>query len=262
MKKMSWENQKVNVEQKIEEVKEKPVLFEKLKDLKSTRGIKILSYGNFSTGKTHFALNSPGPVYVIDTENGSTPLADKFPDANIVNICEMDNDNLNEKDDVRNLENFQKVVDYLLTIPDNEIGTIIVDSISDLWDWSQAYAKTKIFKIPIENRFQQQWDWQVPNKIYLKQLRKLINKNCNIIFCARAGEEYAGAGQPSGTYKPQCQKKTPYWVDIVLFHEVKYLNKQINFFAKIEKCRQKGTVIGKVIENPSLEKLNEVIKNG
>ena len=89
---------------------------------------------------------------------------------------------------------------------------------------------------------------------------KLINKNCNVVFCARASEEYAGAGQPSGRYKPSCQKATPYWVDVVLFHEIRFINKQVSFFAKIEKCRQNGTIIGQSIENPTSEKIKEIME--
>ncbi len=256
---MTWENQ-AQKEKKQKPKTETKIEFKTLLESKKNRGIKILSYGNFSTGKTHFALSSTKPVYIIDTENGASPLADKFPDANVINICNVEGGDADDKDEVKNFENFQATIDYLIKLPDDQIGTIVVDSISDIWDWAQATAKTKIFKIPIEQRFVQQWDWAVPTKLYLKQLLKLINKNCNIIVVARAGEEYAGAGQPSGKYKPQCQKKTPYWVDIVLFHEVKFINKQLQFQAKIEKCRQKGEIINKIIENPTLEKIEELLK--
>lgn len=254
---MTWNNLAEKTEVKEQEPKTN-ILFKNLSEAKQNRGIKILSYGNFSTGKTHFALSSDKPVYIIDTENGASPLANKFPDAKILNIYECNENELNEKDDIRNLEKFQDVVNYLIL--NDEPKTIIVDSVSDIWEWSQAYAKTKIFKIPIENRFQQQWDWQVPNKIYLTQIRKLINKNCDIIFVARSGEEYAGAGQPIGKYKPQCQKKTPYWVDIVLEHNIKFINKQLIFSAEVKKCRQNEKIIGKIIENPSLNKIKELLE--
>lgn len=253
---MTW-NTKSEVK---EQDKPKKVIFKTLKESKETRGIKILSYGNFSTGKTHFALSSTKPVFIIDTENGASPLADKFPDAKVMNICNQDGENVDEKDDVKNFEEFMNTIDYLITLPDEQVGTIVVDSITDIWGWSQAYAKTKIFKIPVEDRFKQMWDWAVPTKLYLKQILKLINKKCNVILCAREAEEYDGPGSPSGRYKPQCQKKTPYWVDVVLHHEFKFINKQISFYAKIEKCRQKGSLIGTIIESPTLDKIIEVLK--
>ena len=255
---MSWEKQSV-------EVKEQPktkIEFRNLSETKEERGIKILSYGNFSTGKTHFALSSPSPIYIIDTENGAAPLADKFPDAKVINICNIEGEDTDEKDEVRNFENFQEAINYLMNLPDNEVGTIIVDTLSDIWSWAQAYAKTKVFKIPIENRFKQQFDWGIPKSLIRKPVLKLINKNCNVIFTAREGEIYDGPGQPSGRYKAEVQKKVPFYVDIVLRHEIKFINKQLVFQAKIEKCRQSGELIGKIIENPTLNKIQELLKSG
>jgi hypothetical protein len=255
---MTWENQKQNIE--IEKPKmETKIEFKNLSEAKQTRGLKVLSYGNFSTGKTHFALSSEKPVYIIDTENGASPLADKFPDAKILNICNMNGDDVEEKDEVKNFENFQQAVDYLCSIPDSEIGTIIIDSISDFWEWCQAYGKIKVFKLSIEDRLKAQFDWGVINKLYKAQINKLINKNCNLILTARETEIYNGLN-PSGRYQAKCQKTTPYFVDIVLYHEMKFINKQFQFQAKIDKCRQDGNMVGKIIENPSLEKIQELLK--
>ena len=255
---MTWENQAT-------EVKEQPKIvpkieFKTLSEAKVDRGIKILSYGNFATGKTHFALSSTKPVFIIDTENGASPLADKFPDAKVINISNMTNEDVEEKDEVNNFDNYQQAVDYLTKLPDDEVGTIIVDSVSDIWEWAQAYGKIKIFKIRVEDRLKQQWDWGIINRLYLKPLKKLINKKCNVILTARDSEVYEGAGKPSGRFEPKCQKKTPYWVDIVMRHEVRFINKQIQFQAKVDKCRQKGELIGKIMDNPSLEKIQEMLK--
>lgn len=254
---MDWNNNKKEPE--TDEVKPQ-IQFTTLKEVKKDRGIKILSFGNFSTGKTHFALSSKGPVYIIDTENGASPLADKFPDAKVITLANLDDDNIEEKDEVKNFQKYMDTVDYLVKLPDEEVGTVIIDSISDIWDWAQAYGKIKIFKISIEDRLKQQWDWSTINKLYLKPLMKLINKNCNVIFTAREGETYAGAGRPTGIFEPKCQKKTPYYVDIVLHHQTKYSNKKMNFQCKINKCRQDGELIGKIIDNPSLESIEKLLK--
>ena len=236
------------------------IQFQDIKQSKEQRGIKILSYGNFSTGKTHFALTAKQPVFIIDTENGASPLADKFPGAKILKINESINDDTDEKDEVKNFEKLQLAIDYLAKLPKEQVGTVILDSISDLWEWVQAYAKIKIWKIPVEQRPKQMFDWGIINKLYLKQLMKLINMNANVIVIARAGEEYAGAGQPTGNYKPQCQKKTPYWVDLVLFHEIHIMKGNAIFSAKIEKCRQNGDIIGKVIDSPNFQKIVDLIE--
>ncbi len=41
---------------------------------------------------------------------------------------------------------------------------------------------------------------------------------------------------------------------------MKFINKQFQFQAKIEKCRQDGLQVGKIIENPSLDKIKEMLK--
>ena len=143
---MSWNNLKNNKEEMKEEVQQvKEIKFKTLKEMKENRGIKILSYGNFSSGKTHFALSSEKPLFIIDTENGASPLADKFPDAKVLNISNMDNNNIEEKDEVNNFQNYIDTIDYLCSLPDEEVGTIVIDSISDICEWSQAYCKIKIF---------------------------------------------------------------------------------------------------------------------
>ena len=79
------------------------------------------------------------------------------------------------------------------------------------------------------------------------------------IITARESEIYNGPN-PSGKYQPKCQKLTPYWVDVVLYHQMKFINKQLLFNAEIKKCRQKGELVGKLIENPSLKKIQEMLK--
>jgi len=245
-----------------EEVKENvnPIIFKSLKDAKVNRGIKILSYGNFGTGKTHFGLSSDSPVYILDTENGASPLADKFPEAKVLSICSSEGENVDEKDEVVNFERFEEAVNYLCLLPEANNSTIIVDSLSDVWSWCQAYAKTKIFKIPLEERFKQQFDWAVPSGMLRKLIQKLINKECNVIFTAREDEIYEGAGKPSGRYKPSVQKKVPFMVDIVLYHEIKFINKKLIYQARIEKCRVNGALVGKIIEDISIKKIKELMK--
>lgn len=255
---INWNNTQEEVKKEVIEPKE--IVFKTLKEVQKNRGIKILSFGNFSSGKTHFALSSGKPLFILDTENGASPLADKFPEAKVLNISNMDSNNVEEKDEVNNFQNYMDAVDYLCNLPDEEVGTVVIDSISDIWEWAQAYGKIKVFKIGIEDRLKQQWDWGVINKLYSKPLQKLINCNCNVILTAREGEVYMGAGKPSGIFEPKCQKKTPYWVDVVLYHQIKFINRKIEFQVRIDKCRQDGNLIGKTIADPSLDKIKELLK--
>ncbi|NCD06449.1 MAG: hypothetical protein EOL97_10040 [Spirochaetia bacterium] len=256
---MAWNEKKDN---KITQDNNKE-LFTLLSEAEKTRGLKILCYGDFSTGKTHFGLTGDGPVYVIDTENGVVPLANKFPGARVLNISSRNLDAPEEEQvEVENYLKLQDAIDYLVALPSNEVGTIVVDSLTDVWSWCQAYAKIKKFKLSIDDRLKQQFDWGIINGMYNRIIMKLINMDCNVVFTARQSEIYSGPGQPSGQYQPSCQKKTPFFVDVVLNNNKKFVGGKFVFTTKIEKLRQNGELTGTVIETPTFEKLKKVIENG
>lgn len=257
--KMSWDKKKTT--NSITE-SNNPELFVSIKEAEKKRGLKILCYGSFSTGKTHFGLNTPGPVYAVDTENGMGPLSNKFEDVKVVVVGDKTNNDSNKAEQAE-VENFVKVeqsINYLID-PNNglEIGTVVIDSLTDVWSYTQAYMKVKKFKIDIVDRPKQQWDWGVINATFQSIVTRLINQNFNLILNARANEVYAAAGQPSGQYVPACQKNTPYWADIVLYFEKKIVGGKLVRTAKITKCRKNGDLEGKVVENPTFEKIQKMI---
>ena len=249
---MSW--QEMDKEMNNVQQDKHKVDFVPLKQAKPKKGLKILSYGNFSAGKTHFSLTADDPLWVVDTERGVTPLAKNFPDKNIniITIFEPDVGKF-DKDDVVSFEKIDQAIEYLNNLPEEQVKTVVVDSISDYWDFSQAYAKTKISNVAVEKRTFQDTDWTVPNKLYTRLIVKLMNMNCNVILCSRATEDYAVAG----SHKPATQKKTAFFVDIILFHDVKIIKGEQIFTTIIEKCRMKGELIGKKYENLNFNKLKE-----
>ena len=249
-----WDVEK-DVKEKEEPTKE--IEFKSLDDAKDKRGLKIGLYGDFGTGKTHFALTAPEPIFILDTEMGVTPLAHTFKgkDVRILDVAEKDG-----------TASYQKIVEAVEYISKQEkVGTIVLDSITDLWEFSQEYAKVNIFKIKPEDRLKQQWDWGQINRIYMKVLMKLLRIECNLIVTARESAIYAGAGQVTNQVKPKWQNSTGFWVDVVL-HNTKKIDKlgKINFNSTIEKCRQSGELMGKMISGMNFEKLegelNEVKK--
>ena len=244
----NWNELADNVkEQEPKEVKIE-LQFKALKDANEKRGLKIGLYGDFATGKTHFCLTAPEPIFILDTEMGSAPLAYNFPgkDIRVLDVAEKDG-----------TASYQKIVEAVEFISKEEkVGTIVLDSITDLWEFSQEYAKVNIFKIKPEDRLKQQWDWGQINKIYMKVLMKLLKIDCNLIVTARESEVYAGPGQITNQVKPKWQKTTGFWVDVVL-HNTKKIDKtgKNNFNTTIEKCRQRGDAQGKMFPNMDFGKL-------
>ena len=242
-----------------EEVKEQEekipqIQFKSLNEANQKRGYKLAIYGDYATGKTHFALTAPEPIYIIDTEIGAAPLAYLFKDKDVKIL------DIAEKDGSVSFEKYQEAVKFLSK--QKEIGTVIVDSATDIWAFAQEYAKTKIFKIKPQQRLAQQWDWGVINKLYLKELLTLIKLNCNLILTARAQEAYAGAGQPTGIFNPHWMKKTGYWVDFVLYN-TKQIDKigNLTFTTKVDKSRPVGKLMGKKFNNIDFNKFVEEVEN-
>lgn len=257
---MAWKTNEATKQITPENNKE---LFTALENAEKKRGLKILVYGDFSTGKTHFGLTGDGPVYIIDTENGVSPLSNKFPGAKVCNISSMNLDtDVEEQTEVENYLKLMEVVDYIVALPEGEVGTIVVDSLTDIWSWCQAYAKIKKFKLSIDDRLKQQFDWGIINAMYNRIIMKLINMNCNVVLTARQNETYAGAGQPTGNFSPACQKRTPFFVDIVIYNMSRFTGGKFVFSSRFEKMRQKGDMTGKVIDDLSFKKLKDLIENG
>ncbi len=247
---MTWEKRAENKK----EVKEQDskIEFKSLSEAESKRGLKIGLYGDFGTGKTHFALTAPEPIFIIDTEIGAAPLAHIFKDKDI-KILDVAEEN--------GSKSYEKIVEAIDHITQQEnVGTVIIDSVTDLWEFAQEHAKIEIFKIKPEQRLAQQWDWGVINKLYLKLILKLLKLNCNLILTARESEVYGGAGKPMDIYKPKWQKNTGFWVDFVIYQtkKVERDGKTI-FTSTIEKSRPCGELMGKRISTLDFKKLEEEI---
>ena len=227
-----------------------------LQDAEGKRKINVGIFGKSGCGKTHFCLTAPEPIFVIDTEIGTPLLRDQFKDKDVTVIPISPIEIRDGYEDILNN------VDILLKkAQKGEVGTIVIDSVSDLWDFTQNYAKDKIWKIKPEDKLKFQFDWGTINRLYKNIISKLMTADCNVILAARAAEEYDGAGKAMGTYTGKWQKDTPYNLDFVL--EMKRTTKQGNasFFAYIDKSRVKGKeLIGKKMDSPTWDTFAEILK--
>ena len=247
---MSWGE--IKQEEKVEVKSEN--LFKALKDEVKDSGLNILVYGDFGTGKSHFALSGKAPVYIIDTEKGTRPLLKNFKDKEVFVL------NVFGSTPKETYENILNALKTLSTLNDEgKVGTVVFDSITDLWEVCQTYAKEEIWKIKDTDRLKSQWDWGIINKLYYKILKQFLLMSCNFVATARIAEVYAGAGQPTGTYKPKCQKETEYWVNIVIRMVSKISQGSFKFSGVIEKCKEDGKLQGKSLENISFDKLTELL---
>jgi len=267
-----WENLKkekkeATVEQKkkvepvtrldIPEMTENP--FRSINEIERKRGIKLGIYGDYGTGKTHFALTAKEPVFVIDTEHGAAPLAHQFKgkDIKVVQIFKPNSTTALERDDVESFVSVKQTVDWLYNNPP-EGGTIVIDSATDIWKMCQVYSKVTIFRLSPFDRLRAQFDWGTINNLYQQLIMKLLAIPANLILTARAQEVYLGPN-PTGTYNPHWQKTTSFYVDTVLFNKKRVVKGETEFDTTIEKCRFTKDLIGKHYTNLTWDTLYEDI---
>lgn len=247
------------------------VTFQKLSAQEPMNYIKIAVHGRPKSGKTRFALTCPGPIYVIETEPGLRPLLRLFPDKEIyyIDVYEPDYNGIFEADATKTLAKIDaavKIIRQKCYAEPASVGTVVVDSVTDIYKWVMDWMKTEILKIDKTARVRQQWDYQFSNSKYQNIIMQLVALPTHLVITAQDKEEYAGAGQPSGQYEPSWMWQTPQWVDIVI-KLVKLKDpklQQIKYFSTIEDSRHMDEslhpIAGIDIEDPAFDKVLEIIK--
>lgn len=242
-------------ETKKEEKKEDSnIIFEDINKVVDNRGINILIYGSAGSGKTHFAMTAPAPIYILDSERGSILLKENFPNKDIKILTAY------KTDEVSTYEMFDNAINKIIELAkEGKVKTVVMDSSTDFWESVQNYAKIKLWKLSITDRLKMQFDWGKINQLYYKNIKKLILSDVNVIITARSKEVYAGAN-PTGNYEAKTQKDTAYWADICIENNINVRKGEVFFVSEIKKTRMKGKqLIGKTFENLNFDKLKEEI---
>ena len=261
---MSW----LGIPEKPKEPVPKPAIpskekiFKPLGEIAARRKLKIGVWGDKETGKSHVCCSCPPPVYIIDTEMGIAPLRHKFRDKEIYVLETFVEDPVTFKaDPIKSLEMAEEAINSLRDVSE---GTIAIDSGTDLWQWISDYMKQEW-----ENRYKgtarefQQWDWAIANNKYKELMMKLLSRDAVFVITAQPQEVYDVHGRRTGFFQPQWQKKTPFWVDVIV-HMKKVIGEQalpkpVRYVGIIEKCRAERQ-FNLQIEDLDYDKLYEAIK--
>ena len=254
-------------------------LFTPIEQAQQRRGVKAFFWGEWKTGKSYAGLTFPGPVYVIDTEGGVAPLAQHFKGKEIFiyNCAEpfaeppkfkhsgQEDDKPFAVDPVKSLAKVEKATIALSKV---QGGTVIIDSVSDIWEWIQSWLKynAKYSQSAKSGKeFMMQTEWQHANAMYRVLLDRLLTRPVNVVLTSRSAPVYQD-GQITQMSKAKAQANTQYWVDtIVKFSRIpmpeapnstKMTMKRV---ATIESSRY-GDPANPVIEDFTYEKLKEAFK--
>ena len=181
---------------------------------------RILGYGNPGTGKTHFGFTMPEPVFCIDTENKAHSITNKFDKE--IYLFEANNydeavNALNQSLDALEAVYAGDVDEF----PEGTRGTIMVDSMSNLWDWAQqkymemAYPGRERNEVNFQSALQggNDSDWQSIKRLHNERFReRMVKSSFNLYWTATSQEDYASilSGSDDPPAKPTGEKNNLY----------------------------------------------------
>jgi hypothetical protein len=223
------------------------------------QGLKILGYGEDTSGKSLFTLSFP-KLAIVDTES-KLGVYENNPKYN------------------QNIEGIADTVDYYEVIKlQNEVianpkkyATFVTDSETNLYDDMQVSAmeveeaKAEKYKKNIDDAVVAQRGW---GKVKLNNARYRNNKSqmsalgVTIISIAHKKditEDQNGKNVKIGE-KPDLKEGSKHDYDIILrFYKTK-VNGKLSFYAEVEKDTTQTYPIGKVLENASYNNWKEYIE--
>ena len=273
------------VTEQVQEEVEIPTLensFVKSKDVKLKRKLKLIVWSKAGLGKTYMALSSLAePVWVISTEPESVePLFIHFPDKDIRIVqCarpfaeaptikktgKVDTE-VAASDPELSLREFEKVT---LLLKDIKEGTIVLDSVTDVWEWFSAWIDINATKF-VGTGQMMRTEWGRVNSKYKTLINRILSRPVDVIMTARSENIYGEGGKETTATKMSGQKRTPYMPNIIMELKVKprsVIDKQGKILSTkneivgiIQKARGvEETVIDKEVPRPTFEKVKALL---
>ena len=221
---------------------------------------RILGYGNPGTGKTHFGFSMPAPVFCIDTEGKAHSITDKFDkDIYVFEVSNYDEarDALSQALDA--LRKYQK--------EEGVIGTLMVDSMANMWDWSQqkymemAYPGRDPHEVNFKSALQSgDSDWQTIKRLHNQQFREpMLASPFHLYWTSTSREDYGAIlqGSDDPPAKPTGEKNNVYKATEVLHF---YEGADGKPHANLKKNARTKWRFGS-LEYPTFRKVSEIIDN-
>lgn len=224
--------------------------------------LTILVFGDAGTGKTHFSMTGDDPIWALDTEGPLSKIQSKMDKKVMVNEVQYYNDN-NEIDGTKSMNELTTVGKKLYNKSKTGAempGTVVVDSMSDVWYYAQRYMKEEVYREHGRDQTYQ-FDWTIANNQMRTFTKQLMNAECDVVMTAQEQQEYDDSGNAKDQYSPKAWKKLPYQVDVIM-----RLEEDIDIDTEtgeeerirrghIQKCRPNDDLVGEEIKNPTVKKL-------
>lgn len=252
-------NKKMSKDAEVKETKPKVVddFFTPIDECEVSDALKVAVYGDPGSGKSHFAASFPEPIFVIDTENRFARLGKKFPgkDIRVMHCYREDDEGL--FDPVATLHNAEIAVSRARkAAKESGVGTIVIDSASDIWVMAQEYMKTEHLnrdRFALVNR--EGWNWGIANKRNDAVVMKALVQDVHVVVTGKAA--YDEAGLSRGTWR----KDVPYQADVIIYLCCTQEDEEDEptYTATIEKCAENGALQTTTHNDLTFDKLYTLI---
>jgi hypothetical protein len=200
----------------------------------------MLVWGQEGTGKTHVAHTAPEPIAYIDTEGKADEIADKFDKR----VFYFQPDDYQEAK--RAMKQAFNVLDKYREA--GVTGTLVVDSITKLWEWSKEDYQELAYpsadspdEVDFKSALQGENDWTQIKRRHNGDFRqRIIESPYHVVFTATAKEDYNAVIQDDADGKPMIpdgEKDNPYVVKDVVRLRVNDEGKTVADLHKSAKTR-------------------------
>jgi len=183
----------------------------------------LMLWADPGQGKTHASFTMPSPVVMIDTEGKSDELAHKFDEGEYDDPFIFQPSNYDEAVDA--LQKAIKILDAYRT-QEGVIGTIVVDSMSVMWGWSQQkyvekyYPGRDVEDVDFQTGFGSgKSDWkQIKNFHNVKFRQVMLDTPYHLCWTAMREDDYDAALNDGDrdADKPAGEKENIYKVDEII----------------------------------------------
>lgn len=253
-------------------------MFSKVQERRT--GHVYLFYGGQGTGKTYTAMQADEPVFVIDTELRADITANEYPDRDI-RVFEPGEISFENVDPDEPLEDAIDIPSSLDSINNSVIqlvqgyktgelegGTVVIDSVTDLWSWCQEWGKQRLMEENQVNeatfRLENQFDWGMITNKHTKifnGLRTLSKKHgVDVIATAREKErpDYADSGSE---HYVKCQNEVPFFAEVSARFTKETRKGQVRHVMKFDKLLANNQPAGELVD-PTWEDIQEAVETG
>lgn len=168
--------------------------------------LKALVYGEPGTEKTRRALRMPGPIYVIDMENGATDYGELLEGKEAYL--------LSSKSHVEVVTALKEI----LALPEGSVGTLVIDPITQVWlSLQQGHIEkaSRKKRCAPEDVFFDVSTWGKLKRSYGDLMSSLLSAPFHVILTARGKERIDEKGRSLG-YFYEGEKGTAFLANVVI----------------------------------------------